>query len=325
MKVKFTMSDHDTSIPNNYSESYEEEPYNSSDWEYNTKESDYNYYLLLTVHQWIIRLVLSVLSLVTLIVGVASWCIIKKFRNYRNFVFLNGLLSNFLLYSTLMRFCFVNSSLTYAMYWLSEYLETAKCHWLVVISHMFYVDIIKVFKRHYFQRRYLKSTLFGWGVPLIPIVVLAIINLYYYYIFDYIKLMFSMGAMSVIMWAERVISLVMNLFFYFVIVFSLCRSLITRKQTLSNVLRRLYFASLVFILSDILLLCDYVVMLIISSKSNIDYIVTLLTYLILLVYRDIWYDFYVRKIRHRHRNHNIFMHGRIICKSNDCHPAVLHI
>lgn len=49
-------------------------------------------------------IIIYALTIAAFIYGVTSWCLIKKFRNYRNFVFLNAILPNLLLFS----FIFVN-------------------------------------------------------------------------------------------------------------------------------------------------------------------------------------------------------------------------
>ena len=115
------------------------------------------------------------LTTVPLLYGVISWWLIKKFRNYRNFVFLSAILANFLValaiifLSYLRRYLYtITDTLAYRHFvvihdLLLFYITTVKIYWLLVICHMFYA---KVVKRHT-KRRYFKSSLFAWGLPFV--------------------------------------------------------------------------------------------------------------------------------------------------------------
>lgn len=108
-----------------------------------------------------------VVTLATLLYGLISWCVLPKFRNYRNYVFFNALLSNFL---KIMAYHFSGLLCLQlkTRFYLRRYFSTTNTYWLLVISHMFYIDIVKVFNGNT-RRRFLKSSFLGWGVPLITL------------------------------------------------------------------------------------------------------------------------------------------------------------
>lgn len=110
--------------------------------------------------------------------------------------------------------------------------------------------------------------------------------------------------------------LIVNFCFYLVIVYSLCRSYISNTHTGSYIWRRLYIATLIFILSDVIMLSDIVVNFVVKffdlGLYYIPYIKNILVCLdhlnilvidILIVVfkgnRTIWYEFYVKKIKQK--------------------------
>lgn len=293
------MLDNNNSKPNESTKSFHEELYNTTD--------NFDEPVLACTHEFIILNIMIVTTLATLIYGVVSWCIVKKFRNYRNFVFLNGILSNFTFYLLFLVYEYsINENNVMAEVFL-QYLATSKSHWLVVISHMFYVDIVIVFNTQ-ILRKYLKSTLFGWGVSLITTAIFVVVNINFY-VFDRDDSLLYMEIMRFVLVGDRILPLIVNCFFYFRIVFSLCRSFIKRAHTTSDIWRGLYIASLIFILSDVLLLSDYVVDILFYQNRIAKLVVTLLTYfnpLVLDVYfvglrsnREMWCNYYVKKLRQR--------------------------
>lgn len=124
-----------------------------------------------------IESIVIVLSLTTLVCGLTSWCIIKKFCNYRNYVYLNTILANFLFYSTELTFQMYENVILVPkiIFILFFYLLSVKNHWLLVMCHMFYVDLVKVFGSN-IQSRNLKSTVFAWIVSFISINILILIS-----------------------------------------------------------------------------------------------------------------------------------------------------
>ena len=255
------------------------------------------------------------LTVVTLIYGVVSWCVLKKFRYYRNFVILNAILANFLLFVMLMCLRFITqhcsrANLPYMLFviltmFLTLYLGSVKLYWLIAISHMFYVDIVKVFYGH-IQRRYLKCSLFGWGVPLLtsliyPFVITAAPNL---------------NASEVIFYSF-VLPMVLNSLLYIVIVYKLCRGSEASPHTGIGKRRRMYIATLIFILSDGFIFSSHI-MWFVKPNSITIFLANMLNFLInplILTFHlvfaktnlEIWHEFYVKKIKERESKRDIKM------------------
>ena len=117
---------------------------NATSKQHDSEESDDTWdWSLSDTQQLIINYIVLVLTLSTLIYGITSWCILRKFRNYRNFVFLNAILSNFIndTSNKVIHFYFiwfgVETYLFYGLIFLSHCCHTARAHWLLVISHLF--------------------------------------------------------------------------------------------------------------------------------------------------------------------------------------------
>ncbi|KAJ8721676.1 hypothetical protein PYW07_002451 [Mythimna separata] len=274
--------------------------------------------------------IMLVLMLAALIYGLTSCCILKKFRNYRNFVFLNAILTYFLLYCLdimLEEIEFLRTSGLFSN--LPHYLATAKNHWLLVISHMFYVDIVKVFNQNV-RRRYLKSFMFGWGVPLITYLI-TIPVLHYYFKFVFTRGRYIHYIFWVIMLSDQIIPVTVNCFLYIATGISLCRSFSTNTHTSTDIWRRLYIATLIFLLSDVALLYQLFINMTYLYPGNIVFFLLLyLNPLSLVVFlvavrsnRKAWYDFYVKWINRRQRGQDIIMHERVIREPAERYRAVL--
>ena len=206
--------------------------------------------------EFIVRHILYVLTAVTLICGVLSWWLMPKFRTYRNFVLLGALLSNIvclIVYHVFWDFMFRDfitlqpeNTLSWKLIYLNVtyYLATVRDHWLIVISHMFYVDIVKVFNGQ-IRRRYLKSVLFCLGVPLIVVFLRAVAFICYVLQSDEYSII-SMIAFCII----QALPPTLNSLLYIVTVYSLYRSSNTRATTSTNRRHKFYIASLIFILGE---------------------------------------------------------------------------
>ena len=106
--------------------------------------------------------------------------LIRKFRNFNNYVYLSATFVNILrlnLVSLILLHCNGHFETQFdfiaAFKFLSMFFAIVYNNWLVVMCYMFYVDIVKVFKTD-ITRKYLKSFLFAWGTP---ITVLSICGL----------------------------------------------------------------------------------------------------------------------------------------------------
>ena len=143
---------------------------------------------------------------------------------------------------------FDSGSIVLIFLFIRDYFETAKTHWTLVISHMFYVDIVKVFSGT-IRRRYLKSCVFGWGVSLIT-------SISYSYARENASLQTYKLCSFMVTWGIHILPVILNCFIYIIIVFSLCRSFDSTLNSACIIWRRLYIATLIFILCDILMLYD---------------------------------------------------------------------
>ncbi|KAH9643946.1 hypothetical protein HF086_016496 [Spodoptera exigua] len=117
-----------------------------------------------------VNYVLLGLCTITLSYGILSWCLIKKFRNFKNYVFLSGTLVNVIRLSLLaatvmhrdlntLKFAF--SKLIFMSNLSLIYFSTVYNNWMVVMCYMLYVDIVKVFKKD-FKKKYVQVTLLTW-------------------------------------------------------------------------------------------------------------------------------------------------------------------
>ncbi|KAJ8730996.1 hypothetical protein PYW08_002409 [Mythimna loreyi] len=264
---------------------------------------------------------MCVLTLAALIYGLTSWCFLKKFQSYRNYVLLNAILSDFFYYltfSTMKHWIFISS-------FQLHYFATAKTHWLLVISHMFYVDIVKVFNQNV-QRRYLKSCVFGWGVAIITTTISWYLKDHYFksvpkfhFIMFYYMKPHDWYVYTTILYSDQILPLIINCVLYIVTVFSLCRSFNTSTQANSNICRRLYIATLIFLLSDVALVSTYFIVMVTQkdfillrwNKNGESDITTELLFrylnpLLIIVFlvavrgnRKAWHDFYLKTINQR--------------------------
>ncbi|KAJ8721674.1 hypothetical protein PYW07_002449 [Mythimna separata] len=274
--------------------------------------------------------IVLVLTLAALIYGLTSWFILKKFRNYRNFVFLNAILTFFLLSCLFIIAKEIEFLRTSGLFYnLPHYLITARNHWLLIISHMFYVDIVKVFNQNV-QRRYLKSCMFGWGVPLITYLI-TIPVLHYYFLFFFKRGRYMHYISWVILFSDQIIPVTVNCFLYIATGISLYRGFSTNTHTGTNIWRRLYIATLIFLLSDVALLYQlFINMTYLYPVNIVFFLLVYLNPLSLVVFfvavrsnRKAWYDFYVKWINRRQRGQDIIMHERVIREPAERYRAVL--
>lgn len=126
----------------------------------------------------IIALILGLLTFVTFIYGLVSWCLIKEFRSFRNHVLLSAVLAS------LLRFLAIHLQ-PFAMVYMKEYMDMdmfgvvishaailffalAFHCWIAVFCYILYVDYVKVFHLD-FNGKYLITNLFAWCISLVEI------------------------------------------------------------------------------------------------------------------------------------------------------------
>ncbi|KAF9823711.1 hypothetical protein SFRURICE_009468, partial [Spodoptera frugiperda] len=173
--------------------------------------------------------------------GLTSWCLIKKFRHYKNYVFLNIILSISLQLSVyLLPDILKENKFFYEIWWLILlYFILSFHHWLLVLSYIFYVDFVKVFNIN-ISRRFLKSSIFAWGMPALIVFVFTLVSL-------------AMESFGALMTLQIFLSLVIiPSFISFVIYILVLYSLFRSKDTVThnNKWRSFYVSTLIFVLSD---------------------------------------------------------------------------
>ncbi|KAJ8707283.1 hypothetical protein PYW08_011417 [Mythimna loreyi] len=245
-----------------------------------------------------------------LIYGVISWCILKKFRNYMNYVCLNLLLAQFLVV-----LCRKYALVSVTAVIIGIYVILVRGHWLVVVCHMFYIDIAKVFDGHMPKRRFLKSFLFGWVVPVLST----------------IPILFTLSNIvdSIILLSP----LILNIILFIIIVCSLCRKSEASATTATSKCRRLYIATLIFIVGDVSLIAYFLIGFILSESYVRPYIyILMLSPILLSVFlvvvksnRELWHQYYVNKLKQRVsiRREDRNMHERVIGEPAESPAQVL--
>ena len=269
----------------------------------------------LMVYRFTIILFTSLaLATLTLIYGATSWWVIKKFRNYQNFVFFNIILSNFLfvLIGVISYFVFSNrlisqyvalQQFTIVNYFLFLYIGTVKIFWFIVMCHMFCVDIVKVFSGR-IHRRYFKSVLFAWGLPFI-------ISVFYMYTTSAtFRLNSNAGQLFVY---SFVLPLILISLLYIITVCTLLSSSKTTSQIATSKWRRLYIATLIFILTYTLMFYSDVFKTFVPPtmqifelfKLIIDPLLTYIYFVAVKRNRLLCYEFYVNKLNENRNNRDI--------------------
>ncbi|KAJ8707467.1 hypothetical protein PYW08_010719 [Mythimna loreyi] len=205
------------------------------------------YYLI--VFAWII----IVLSLTGLLYGVTSWCIIKKFRHLRNYVLLNLMITNMIRYSLFVYVesnCFLHYihlvKVQIVLYLFEFWALTFNC-WLLVLCYIFYIDFVNVFNKE-ISRRYLKSNLFAWGVPFAAILLYFITG----------RLLYAYCSMEILTTPIGISLLLLpvtiSFVVYVMVVYSLFWNSKAPASTSSDKRRRLYISTLIFVLSNVMVL-----------------------------------------------------------------------
>lgn len=203
--------------------------------------------------------VLFALSLSTVVYGMISWCIIKKFRHYRNYVIFNVIFMKMLsLLITQIQHLVQTSYAVLCVGVCSDVLilviaflcmfSILSCHcWLLVMCYMFYVDFVKVFNFD-FRKKFLKSSLFGWVLPFVTITLYSIVSLSLY-VYASINIVTDAIIATIVL-----TPLVFNFIIYVTVVYALFFRSEFSSISSTNKLRRFYAGTLVFVFSNILVL-----------------------------------------------------------------------
>lgn len=188
--------------------------------------------------QWA-TITVFVLSTFTFFVGVSSWILVKKFRHFKNYLFLTIVFNNIdFVVEDVRETESVWLQIMYGLLFL-YFKTTANC-WLLRLCYEFYVDLVKVFSGD-IKKKYIKSNLFAWGPPFLIIAFTA----------GVMPNLDSSGRTAVI----YISSLFLILFVYFLIYLRVLYDLLkTDVHSGSEWGRRVGVASVIFLISGSLLL-----------------------------------------------------------------------
>lgn len=143
--------------------------------------------------------------------------------------------------------------------------------------------------------------------------------------------------MYLLLW-KFTLPLITNFCFYIIIVYSLCRSFKTSAHTASTIWRRLYVATLIFILSDVILLSGCVLTMTFPHVHAIGVppFPRILTYnfnafalpiffVVVRSNREIWYNCFVNKSNQRSLStrHERPDNTGMICQSDNCRAVIV--
>lgn len=197
--------------------------------------------------------ILFILSLIAFVYGVTSWCLIKKFRHFRNYVMLSAITVNTLRLSCylIFRLAFTHFPLPVEVYIFIfadfVYFSLSFHCWLLVLCYIFYVDFVKVFRLD-IHRRYLKSSLFAWGIPFVTtflyFLIKSLLNP------DNYAALFSVEIIEFLL----LIPVSMSLVIYVTVIYYLFNEGDSGSWTSSKKWGRFYVSTLIFILSNLIVL-----------------------------------------------------------------------
>lgn len=261
----------------------------------------------------IIGWVIFVPTMIAFSYGVISWCLLKKFRHFRNYVIISAITANLLrlgLFEVSMAIAFngiaVNlTSVRAFLLTVVAYCSLIFNCWLLVLCYIFYMDFVKVFRTE-IRRRYLKSSLFAWGLPIV--VSLLYYGAGYYYFYD--RTVVTLDMMLTISLMVFSIPIFSNLVIYILVLVSLFRSKDTSAGTSTNKWRRFYISALIFVLSGVMMLPTLVQLLeinlyYISLMGEMgDYINLLAVNVYIIIVksnRDLWREYFDKRSK---RNKN---------------------
>lgn len=201
----------------------------------------------------IISGILFILSFIAFVYGVTSWCLIKKFRHFRNYVILSAITVNtlrilsYLIFRLMITHFLLPVEVFIFIFAAFVYFSLSFHCWLLVLCYIFYVDFVKVFRLD-IHRRYLKSSLFAWGVPFVTtslyFLIKGLLNP------DNYAELFSVVIIEFLLLIPVSISLVI----YVTVVYYLFHEGDSGSWTSKKKWGRFYVSTLIFILSNLIVL-----------------------------------------------------------------------
>lgn len=246
-------------------------------------------------------------TILVFVIGTVSWCTIKKFRHFKNYVFISAILSGAL--NDIVAALYIGYRFNYSQYVSTytflrlrmlyhatiTYFSLVKYFWMLVLCWIFYVDIVKVFGGD-ISRRYFKSSLFSWGIPVIlsfplPLILLALSN--------YIEIETTVMICAFFDLAILFLPLLISFGVYVKVICTLFKSSDVSRTAVKN--RRIYLATLIFLLSGVLFFImplwfivdlPYFILFIIKHLQTMTMNVYLL---IVKSNRDLWMEYYEKR------------------------------
>lgn len=260
---------------------------------------------------------LMALTLTVFIVGVASWIKFKNIRTLKNYVFLNIMFSRVLMFVA-FSFNFYGllkyfeeridgvTSLTLVLIYdfFLSYFVLVFTFRVLVLSCIFYVDIVKVFNAN-ITRRYSKSSLFAWGIPIIIVLVVCVLTpLFFYILEDY----FSKETLDMVLYISTYMETVVLLFplvigivIYIKVLITLFKTAKVNKTSVRS--SQVYVATMIFLFSGAVLFIEPLIDLFETSMIfgeilGSSHIVAIDVYfLIVKSNRIVWQDYYTTLLK----------------------------
>lgn len=260
----------------------------------------------------VVEYLVLAMTLTAFIYGVSSWCLIEKFRHFRNFVYINAVVSSLLRLLTVsiiipcvMQVIVIDDKdiLDICRY-ICTYFSAVQNYWMLVICYIFYVDIVKVFRGHV-KRKYLKCCLFAWGIPFVTFLT--------YYVFLYFneKAQFYASGSTLDYFANSVevfiivSPLMINCGLYAAVLIALCHCFKPKAPTATENWRRFYIATLLFLLSDVIVLSSFiwdvmsVTFVLRAVMSKLQQFAIALFLPLVRSNRDLWQKYFAKKLSNK--------------------------
>lgn len=257
----------------------------------------------------IVAWVLFALTLIAFVYGVTSWCLIKKFRHFRNYVILSAITAGLLRLVTfqigmslITRDIVLNYPVVPALVASTmTYFSLSFNCWLLVLCYIFYVDFVKVFRLD-IHRRYLKSSLFAWGLSFLStIIYFILICLVYVNRLKQFIVTFRIGTIVLLL-----VPVAISFIIYIAVVYSLFRSNDKGANKPFNKWTRFYISTLTFVLSNIIVLAavidffqlEILIVDVIGELGEYLNKVALNVYIIIVKgNRNLWFEFLNKKTK----------------------------
>lgn len=130
----------------------------------NYTSEDYLYEIYFDLYEYCN--VFDILVSVTILVyGSMSWTLLPRWRNYKNYIFLNVTLAGLFKHMLEHLINYYDDNYSHFIYYYTLYVLFIYAHslWMLIMSSMFYSSVVKIFKPPK-KGRFKKSALVGWGL-----------------------------------------------------------------------------------------------------------------------------------------------------------------